>query len=122
MKEMICIVCPRGCRMKVDNNGNVEGNFCKRGEVYARQEAIRPLRMITSIGFIILILSFVVLIYSVIMKLIGNTVSGWTFIVCSIWLIGGIQTLCLGVIGEYIGKIYKETKARPRYIIECVLD
>lgn len=48
MKEMICIVCPRGCRMKVDDNGNVEGNFCKRGEVYARQEAIRPLRMITS--------------------------------------------------------------------------
>lgn len=84
--------------------------------------SIKPLRMITSIGFIILILSFVVLIYSVIMKLIGNTVSGWTFIVCSIWLIGGIQTLCLGVIGEYIGKIYKETKARPRYIIECVLD
>lgn len=84
--------------------------------------SIKPLRMITSIGFIILILSFVVLIYSVIMKLIGNTVSGWTFIVCSIWLIGGIQTLCIGVIGEYIGKIYKETKARPRYIIECVLD
>ena len=84
--------------------------------------SIKPLRIITSIGFIILLLSFVVLVYSVIMKLIGNTVSGWTFIVCSIWLIGGIQTLCLGVIGEYIGKIYKETKARPRYIIECVLD
>ena len=84
--------------------------------------SIKPLRIITSIGFIILLLSFAVLVYSVIMKLIGNTVSGWTFIVCSIWLIGGIQTLCLGVIGEYIGKIYKETKARPRYIIECVLD
>lgn len=84
--------------------------------------SIKPLRMITSIGFIILLLSFVVLIYFVIMKLIGNTVSGWTFIVCSIWLIGGIQTLCLGIIGEYIGKIYKETKARPRYIIESVLD
>ena len=84
--------------------------------------SIKPLRIITSIGVIILLLSFVVLVYSVIMKLIGNTVSGWTFIVCSIWLIGGIQTLCLGVIGEYIGKIYKETKARPRYIIECVLD
>jgi len=84
--------------------------------------SIKPLRMITSIGFIILLLSFVVLIYSVIMKIIGNTVSGWTFIVCSIWLIGGIQTLCLGVIGEYIGKIYNETKARPRYIIESILD
>lgn len=84
--------------------------------------SIKPLRMITSIGFIILLLSFVVLIYSVIMKIVGNTVSGWTFIVCSIWLIGGIQTLCLGVIGEYIGKIYNETKARPRYIVESILD
>lgn len=84
--------------------------------------SIKPLRMITSIGFIILLLSFVVLVYSLIMKIIGNTVSGWTFIVCSIWLIGGIQTLCLGVIGEYIGKIYNETKERPRYIIESILD
>lgn len=84
--------------------------------------SIKPLRMITSIGFIILLLSFIVLTYSIIMKIMGNTVSGWTFIVCSIWLIGGIQTLCLGVIGEYIGKIYNETKARPRYIIERILD
>lgn len=84
--------------------------------------SIKPLRMITSIGFIILLLSFVILIYSIIMKLMGNTVQAWTFIVCSIWLIGGIQTLCLGVIGEYIGKIYNETKARPRYIIDKILD
>ena len=84
--------------------------------------SIKPLRMITSIGFCILILSFIILIYSLVMKLTGNTVSGWTFIVCSIWLIGGIQTLCLGVIGEYIGKIYNETKHRPRYIIESILD
>ena len=84
--------------------------------------SVKPLKMITAIGFIILLLSFIILIYSVIMKLIGNTVSGWTFIVCSIWLIGGIQTLCLGIIGEYIGKIYNETKHRPRYIIESILD
>ncbi len=84
--------------------------------------SIKPLRMITSIGFCILILSFIILIYSLVMKLTGNTVSGWTFIVCSIWLIGGIQTLCLGVIGEYIGKIYNETKHRPRYIVESIID
>lgn len=84
--------------------------------------SVKPLRMISSLGFIILFLSLIILIYSVIMKLIGNTVSGWTFIVCSIWLIGGIQTLCLGVIGEYIGKIYNETKHRPRYIVENILD
>lgn len=84
--------------------------------------SIKPLRIITSIGFFMLLLSFIVLIYSIIMKLSGNTVSGWTFIVCSIWLLGGIQTLCLGVIGEYIGKIYNETKQRPRYIVESILD
>lgn len=84
--------------------------------------SIKPLRIITSIGFIILVLSFLVLIYSLIMKIIGNTVSGWTFIVCSIWLIGGIQTLCLGIIGEYIGKIYIETKKRPRYIVKQIID
>lgn len=84
--------------------------------------SIKPLRMVTTIGFIILILSFIMLIYSLIMKITGNVVEGWTFIICSIWLIGGIQTLCLGVIGEYIGKIYNETKNRPRYIIETILD
>ena len=84
--------------------------------------SIKPLRMISSIGFIILLLSIFVLCYSIIMKFLGNTVSGWTFIVCSIWLIGGIQTLCLGIIGEYIGKIYNESKQRPRYIIENILD
>mgnify|MGYP004526607059 FL=1 len=84
--------------------------------------SVKPLRIIASIGFLILVLSFIMLIYALTMKLCGNTVSGWTFIVCSIWLIGGIQTLCLGVIGEYIGKIYNETKKRPRYIIESILD
>lgn len=84
--------------------------------------SVKPLRIIASIGFLILVLSFIMLIYALTMKLCRNTVSGWTFIVCSIWLIGGIQTLCLGVIGEYIGKIYNETKKRPRYIIESILD
>ena len=82
--------------------------------------SVKPLKTITSVGFIMSMLSFLVLIYALIIKLIGNAVSGWTFIICSIWLIGGIQMLCLGVIGEYIGKIYNETKARPRYIVEKV--
>lgn len=84
--------------------------------------SIKPLRMISSIGFMLLLLSIIILCYSLIRKFTGNTVSGWTFIVCSIWLIGGIQTLCLGVLGEYIGKIYNESKQRPRYIIENILD
>ena len=58
------------------------------------------------------------LIYALTVKILGNTVSGWTFIICSIWMIAGVQMLSLGIIGEYIGKIYSETKARPRFIIE----
>ncbi len=82
--------------------------------------SVKPLKMITSVGFIITLISILIMIYAIIVKIIGNAVSGWTFIICSIWLIGGIQMLCLGVIGEYIGKIYNETKARPRYIVEKV--
>lgn len=84
--------------------------------------SVKPLKMIMSIGFIILFISFIILLYAIIVKIAGKTVSGWTFIICSIWLIGGIQTLCIGIIGEYIGKIYSETKHRPRYIIESILD
>ena len=83
--------------------------------------SIKPLKMITSIGFIMVILSFGVLVYSLIRKFLGKVVDGWTFITVSIWLVGAIQLLSLGVIGEYIGKIYSEVKHRPRYIIEKVL-
>ena len=80
--------------------------------------SIKPLKLITSLGLIISILSFIIMIYSLIVKLLGSTVAGWTFIIISIWLIGGIQMLFLGIIGEYIGKIYSETKRRPKYFIE----
>ncbi len=84
--------------------------------------SVKPLRMITSLGIIMFLISLGVMTYSIIVKLLGSTVSGWTFIVCSIWLVSGIQLLSLGIIGEYIGKIYKETKHRPKYIIEKELD
>ena len=58
------------------------------------------------------------MIYSVVMWAIGNTVSGWTSMTVSIWAIGGLQLLAIGVVGEYIGKIYMETKNRPRFIVE----
>lgn len=80
--------------------------------------SVVPLRLITSLGFFMSLFSFCVLIYALIVKIIGHTVSGWTFIIFSIWLVAGIQMLSLGIIGEYIGKIYKETKRRPKYIIE----
>ena len=80
--------------------------------------SIKPIRFISFIGFIFCLISVGVLIYSIAQKILGNTVDGWTFIVCSIWLVSGVQMISLGVIGEYIGKIYNETKRRPRYIIE----
>ena len=79
--------------------------------------SIKPIRIITGLGFLIFILSLIALIYSLIVKFIGNTKDGWASLTISIWVIGGIQLLSLGVIGEYIGKIYNETKQRPRFII-----
>ncbi len=84
--------------------------------------SIKPLRMIAFLGIIMCIISFAALIYTTILKISGKVISLESFIMCSIWLVGGIQILCLGIIGEYIGKIYNETKARPRYIIESILD
>ena len=84
--------------------------------------SVKPIRMITSLGFIIFALSLIMLLYSIIIKIIGHADSGWASIICSIWMIGGIQLLSLGIIGEYIGKIYNETKARPRFIIEEFLN
>lgn len=79
--------------------------------------SIRPIRMITGLGVFIAFLSFVGVIWSVTMRFIGNTVSGWASMTSLICFIGGVQLVCLGILGEYIGKIYLETKARPRYII-----
>ena len=76
--------------------------------------SVKPIRMITMFGVLI---AFIGIIWAVIGDLLGNTVSGWASTVCIICFMGGIQLLCLGVIGEYIGKIYLETKHRPRYII-----
>ena len=84
--------------------------------------SIKPIRLILNMGIVFSVLSFFVLLYCLIQKITGNVVEGWTFIVCSIWLIAGIQLISLGVIGEYIGKIYNETKRRPRYIIEKELS
>jgi glycosyltransferase involved in cell wall biosynthesis len=79
--------------------------------------SVRPIRMITSLGFFVFLVSLGVLIYSVVQKFLGNTVPGWAFLAVSIWALGGIQLLSIGVIGEYIGKIYLETKHRPKFIV-----
>lgn len=84
--------------------------------------SVKPLRFICIIGFVILFISIAIMLYSLIMKLTGQTIAGWTFLSISIWLIGGLQMISIGVIGEYVGKMYSETKARPRFIISENLE
>ncbi len=83
--------------------------------------SIRPIRMITVLGILIFLISFVIMIYSVVRYFARETIVGWPTLMVSIWAIGGLILLSLGVVGEYIGKIYLETKARPRYLIEDFL-
>ena len=82
----------------------------------------KPIKMITNLGIFVFMMSFVILAYSLIRHFTGATITGWTTIIASIWAIGGLILLSLGVIGEYIGKIYMETKDRPRYIVEQFLN
>lgn len=78
----------------------------------------KPIRLITSLGFFIFLISIIILIYSLVRHFMGETIVGWTTLMVSVWGIGGLILLSLGVVGEYIGKIYLETKARPRFIVE----
>lgn len=80
--------------------------------------SVKPIRMVTTLGIIIFAISILMLIYFLITWCIGWTVPGWTSIVVSVWAIGGLQLLAIGIIGEYIGKIYMETKARPKFIVQ----
>lgn len=82
----------------------------------------KPLKMITGLGFLIFLISLIMLVTFIVKWALGMTVAGWASVICSVWAIGGLLLLSLGVIGEYIGKIYLETKARPRFLIRQVLD
>ena len=84
--------------------------------------SVKPLRMITGLGFLIFLVSLVMIVYNIVRWAMGATVTGWASLACSIWLIGGLILLSLGVVGEYIGKIYLETKGRPRFLIRQVLE
>lgn len=84
--------------------------------------SIKPIRFITGLGFMIFIVSIGMLIYSIFRHFMGATIVGWTTLMVSVWAIGGLILLSLGVVGEYIGKIYLETKSRPRFIIEQFLN
>ena len=79
--------------------------------------SVKPLRMITSLGLLISLVSMIAIVITIIQKFCGVTVTGWTSMICIVLYLGGVQLLCIGIMGEYIGKIYNETKKRPRYII-----
>ena len=84
--------------------------------------SVKPIRFVTTGGILVSLISVVMMIYTLVRYFAGATVQGWSSILISVWLIGGIQMIALGVIGEYIGKIYMETKERPRYIVESFLN
>ena len=84
--------------------------------------SIQPIRLITWLGLIIFLISLGMVLYTMVLFFIGATVSGWASTLCSIWALGGLQLFAIGVIGEYIGKIYLESKHRPRYIVEKFLE
>lgn len=79
--------------------------------------SVKPITIITTLGFIIAVVGFLGIIWALIMAILGKTVAGWASLVCIICFLGGVQLLSLGVIGQYVGKTYMETKGRPRYII-----
>ena len=80
--------------------------------------SVKPLRLITTSGLIFMLVSFLAIIYALVEFIGGDVIRGWTSLLISVWFIGGAILTAVGVIGEYIGKIYKEVKRRPRYLIE----
>lgn len=84
--------------------------------------SISPIRLISALGAIVCIISIIMAIYTIIAKITGHANSGWASLMISIWFLGGVELLAVGLIGEYIGKMYKEVKRRPRYIIEAYVN
>ena len=84
--------------------------------------SISPIRMISAFGAIVCVIAVIMAVYALVQKIMGHTGAGWASLMMSIWFIGGVQLLSVGLIGEYIGKLYKEVKRRPRYIIEAYVN
>ena len=80
--------------------------------------SIKPIRLIATLGMIIFLVSIGFLVWAIVNRFLGYTADGWASLMASIWALGGLQLLSIGVVGEYIGKIYLETKHRPRYLVE----
>jgi len=81
--------------------------------------SVKPIRLVTVVGFFV---SVAMIIYAIVQNCLGNTEAGWSSLMCSIWFLSGLQIMALGIVGEYIGKIYIEVKARPKYIIDKFIN
>ena len=84
--------------------------------------SVKPISMVLGLGFIIVFLSVIAAIYALISYFTGNVEPGWTSLILSLWFLGGLNLLAIGLVGQYIGKIYMEVKHRPRYNVEKVLS
>lgn len=84
--------------------------------------SVKPISMILGLGFFIIICSILAAVYALISYFTGSVVPGWTSLILSVWFLGGLQLMAIGMVGQYIGKIYMEVKQRPRYNIEKILD
>ena len=84
--------------------------------------SVKPVRWVALIGMIFALLGVIMAMYALISLMLGHAVAGWTSIMVSIWIIGGVQLIALGLIGEYVGKVYSEVKHRPKYIVETYLE
>lgn len=84
--------------------------------------SVKPIRMICTFGLLVFLISIAMLIYSIVIHYIGKTVPGWSSLIVSVWALGGLQLLAIGIVGEYIGKVYLEVKERPRFCIQDILD
>lgn len=80
--------------------------------------SVAPIKLIMGLGVVIVLVGFAMFVYTIIQKIMGNVINGWTSLMTSIWVLGGVQLICISVIGEYTGKIFTEVKHRPRYMIE----
>lgn len=84
--------------------------------------SVKPIRLVTVVGFLVFLVSIAMIIYTIVQTCLGNTEAGRSSLMCSIWFLSGLQIMALGIVGEYIGKIYTEVKARPKYIIDKFIN
>ncbi len=84
--------------------------------------SVKPIRLVTVVGFLVFLISIGMIIYTIVQTCLGNTEAGWSSLMCSIWFLSSLQIMALGIVGEYIGKIYTEVKARPKYIIDKFIN